>query len=52
MTIGMVRGLLTLVLLIAFIALWAWAWSKRRQDDFEAAALLPLQDDAQPPQRS
>lgn len=48
MSLGMVRGLITLVLFIAFIGLWFWAWSKRRQPDFQAAAMLPLQDESVP----
>jgi cytochrome c oxidase cbb3-type subunit 4 len=40
--IGLIRGLLTAVLLGAFVALWIWAWSARRKADFEAAAMLPL----------
>jgi Cbb3-type cytochrome oxidase component FixQ. len=42
-SIGMIRGLLTLVLFVAFMALWVWAWSKNRKVDFEAAARLPLE---------
>jgi cytochrome c oxidase cbb3-type subunit 4 len=45
MSLGIVRGLLTAVLLAAFIALWFWAWSRARRDDFAAAAQLPLEDD-------
>lgn len=45
MTIGIVRGLLTAVLFAAFIALWFWTWSKKRRAEFEAAALLPLQEE-------
>jgi cytochrome c oxidase cbb3-type subunit 4 len=45
MTIGIVRGVLTLILFTAFIALWVWAWSKGRHADFAAAAQLPLEDE-------
>lgn len=45
MSLGIVRGLLTLALFVAFIALWVWAWSKQRRSDFDAAALLPLEDE-------
>ncbi|HEY0682823.1 MAG TPA: CcoQ/FixQ family Cbb3-type cytochrome c oxidase assembly chaperone [Steroidobacter sp.] len=41
---GIVRGLLTLVLFLAFMTLWAWAWNKNRQHDFERMARLPLED--------
>ncbi len=46
MTLGLFRGLLTAVLFLAFIGLWIWAWSKRREPDFKDAAMLPLVDDA------
>lgn len=45
MSLGIVRGLLTLALFTAFICLWIWAWSKQRRADFEAAAHLPLEDE-------
>ena len=45
MTLGMFRGLLTAVLFVAFLALWIWAWSKRRESDFRDAAMLPLADE-------
>jgi cytochrome c oxidase cbb3-type subunit 4 len=44
---GIVRGLITLILLAAFIALTIWVWSRRNQSAFEAAARLPLDDDMQ-----
>ena len=40
-----VRSLITVVLLVAFIALWFWAWRKERHDDFAMAARLPLEDE-------
>jgi cytochrome c oxidase cbb3-type subunit 4 len=52
MTLGIVRGLLTLILFGAFISLWVWAWSKQRRSEFEAAARLPLADDVQTSPRS
>jgi cytochrome c oxidase cbb3-type subunit 4 len=45
MDINDLRGLLTAVLLFAFIGLCAWAWSSRRKADFEAIAALPLEED-------
>jgi cytochrome c oxidase cbb3-type subunit IV len=45
MSLGLFRGLLTAVLFVAFIGLWVWAWSKRREADFKDAAMLPLADD-------
>ena len=45
MDIGTVRGLITLALLVAFVALVIWAWSKRRKAEFDELARLPLEDD-------
>ncbi len=43
----MLSGIITSILLVVFLAGWAWAWSPRRKTDFDAAARLPL-DDAEP----
>jgi cytochrome c oxidase cbb3-type subunit 4 len=43
--IGLVRGMITLSLLLLFIGLFIWAWSGRRKDLFERMAQLPLEDD-------
>ena len=45
MDVNLVRSLWTAVLFVAFIGIIWWAWSSRRQQDFEAAARLPLDDD-------
>ena len=45
MDINHVRGLLTAVLLFAFIGLCIWAWSARRKAEFDAAAAMPLEED-------
>jgi cytochrome c oxidase cbb3-type subunit IV len=45
-TLSLIRGALTAILSAAFIALWIWAWSKHRKAEFDAAAQLPLLDDA------
>jgi cytochrome c oxidase cbb3-type subunit 4 len=41
----MISGILTLVLLLAFLGIAAWAWSARTQPRFEDAAQLPLRDE-------
>ncbi|MBN8482226.1 MAG: CcoQ/FixQ family Cbb3-type cytochrome c oxidase assembly chaperone [Xanthomonadales bacterium] len=41
----MTSGIVTAILLIAFIGLCLWAWSKRRQRDFAEASRLPLEED-------
>jgi cytochrome c oxidase cbb3-type subunit 4 len=45
MDIDTFRGLMTGALLLLFLWLVAWAWSRSRRDDFEAAARLPLEDE-------
>ena len=49
MDIGTFRGIITVILLLLFIALVIWAYSRRRHKDFSEAARLPLEDDAAPP---
>ena len=44
---GMFSGIVTVVLLLAFIAGVIWAWSGKRRKDFEQASRLPLDDDDQ-----
>jgi len=45
MSIGMIRGLGTLVIFIAFVGMLLWVFNGKRKKDFEQAALLPLVDD-------
>jgi|JRYE01.1.fsa_nt_gb cytochrome c oxidase cbb3-type subunit 4 len=45
-----IRSLIAVTLFVAFIALWIWAWRSERRADFDAAARMPLEDDAMPPQ--
>ena len=40
----MVSGIVTAILLVVFIAGWAWAWSPRRKPAFDEAARLALSD--------
>ncbi|HKL63783.1 MAG TPA: cbb3-type cytochrome c oxidase subunit 3 [Woeseiaceae bacterium] len=49
MDINTFRGLITLALMILFLALVIWTFSSGRRRDFEEAAQLPLGDDEQPP---
>ncbi|MCP5352685.1 MAG: cbb3-type cytochrome c oxidase subunit 3 [Chromatiales bacterium] len=35
----------TVVALLVFLGIVAWAWSSRRKADFEEASRLPLDDD-------
>ena len=49
MDAGTIRGLGTLVLLLAFLGLVFWAFSKRRKADFDEMARLPFDED--PPEK-
>jgi cytochrome c oxidase cbb3-type subunit 4 len=43
----MLSGIMTSLLLLLFVALWAWAWQPRLRRGFEDAARLAV-DDAVP----
>ncbi|WP_250148286.1 cbb3-type cytochrome oxidase subunit 3 [Halomonas jincaotanensis] len=45
MDTGTFRGIITGLLIIAFLGLTFWAYSKRRKPDFDEAANLPFADD-------
>lgn len=45
--IGILRGVITLTLLVLFIALIAWAWSGRRKKLFDSMARMALDEDDQ-----
>jgi cytochrome c oxidase cbb3-type subunit 4 len=44
----MLSGIITLLLLLLFLGGWAWAWRPSRKAEFDAAARMPLEDDAEP----
>lgn len=52
MDIGMLRGLGTIVVFVAFIGLLFWAYSAKRKNSFEEAANLPFADEASAPASS
>lgn len=45
MDINDLRSAVTVVSLLTFLGIVAWAWSRRNQPDFEEAAQLPFQDE-------
>jgi cytochrome c oxidase cbb3-type subunit 4 len=45
---GTAMGVITAILLIAFLGVVVWAYSAKRRRAFEEAARLPLQDDGEP----
>ena len=45
MDLATVHAVLTVLMMVAFIALIVWAWSGKRRQAFDEAARLPLDDD-------
>ncbi|MEE1920528.1 cbb3-type cytochrome c oxidase subunit 3 [Pseudomonas sp. 148P] len=45
MDIGMIRGLGTVVVMVAFVGLALWVFSSRRKSEFDEATMLPFADD-------
>ncbi len=48
MDLNTIRSAITVVAMITFLGIVAWAWSSRRHADFEAASRLPLEEDDAP----
>ena len=40
----MLSGIITIVLTLLFVAIWAWAWQPRHKQSFEETARLALDD--------
>ncbi len=45
MDTGTFRGIITFLLIVAFLGITWWAYSRRRKPDFEEAAQLPFAED-------
>jgi cytochrome c oxidase cbb3-type subunit 4 len=43
--INLARAAVLILLIIAFLGIWAWAWSHKRKAEFQAASMLPLEED-------
>jgi len=41
---GTLAGVITSILMIAFIGIWVWAWLPQHRRIFDALAALPMQD--------
>jgi cytochrome c oxidase cbb3-type subunit IV len=46
--LNLVRSAVTVVSMVAFLVIVAWAWSARRKADFDAVAAAVLTDDEAP----
>ncbi|AYV13784.1 MULTISPECIES: CcoQ/FixQ family Cbb3-type cytochrome c oxidase assembly chaperone [Shewanella] len=47
MDYGTMQGIITLVLILVFVGIFAWAYSSRRQKQFDEAANLVFSDEEQ-----
>ncbi|MBK6866463.1 MAG: cbb3-type cytochrome c oxidase subunit 3 [Burkholderiales bacterium] len=45
MDINLLRSIVTVVALLVFIGIVAWAWSSRNKQRFDEAARLPFEQD-------
>ncbi len=45
MDINDMRSAVTVVSILVFVGIVAWAWSKRNKSNFDEAAQLPFKDD-------
>jgi cytochrome c oxidase cbb3-type subunit 4 len=45
MDMDLIRAGALIMLMIGFIGLWIWAWSKKRKPEFDRASRIPLEDD-------
>ena len=45
MSAGTWSGIVTAVLIVLFVAVWIWAYSKRRKSSFDAASRMPLDEE-------
>ena len=46
MDINDLRSMVTVVSLLTFLGIVAWAWSRSNRDRFDEAARLPFEDEA------
>jgi cytochrome c oxidase cbb3-type subunit 4 len=48
---NLIRGAVLILMILAFLGIWGWAWSRNRKETFDEASMLPLEeDDGQVPQ--
>ena len=48
MSAGLIRGLGTVVVFVAFVGLTLWVFNRKRNPEFAKARLLPFADEPQP----
>jgi cytochrome c oxidase cbb3-type subunit IV len=42
---GLVAGIVTAVVMLAFIGIWVWAWLPYHKPEFDVLATLPMEDE-------
>ncbi len=52
MDYSMLSSLMTVVMLVVFLGIVAWAYSSKRSAAFEEASRVPLEEDAEPGARN
>ncbi|OGT66923.1 MAG: cytochrome-c oxidase [Gammaproteobacteria bacterium RIFCSPLOWO2_02_FULL_47_50] len=45
MDFGFLQGLWTIIVMIFFLGVVVWAWSKKRKKEFDEAAMIPFRED-------
>jgi cytochrome c oxidase cbb3-type subunit IV len=44
MNFGLLLGLWTIIVMIFFLGVVVWAWSKKRKKEFDEAAMIPFRE--------
>jgi cytochrome c oxidase cbb3-type subunit 4 len=42
---NLIRGAVLILMILAFLGIWSWAWSRNRKEAFDEASMLPLEED-------
>jgi cytochrome c oxidase cbb3-type subunit 4 len=45
MNFGLLLGIWTIIVMIIFLGIVVWAWSKKRKKEFDDAAMIPFRED-------
>ena len=45
MNFGLLLGIWTIIVMILFLGIVVWAWSKKRKKEFDDAAMIPFRED-------
>ncbi len=46
---GHLAGVWIVLMMLAFIGIWVWAWNRRHAQAFDALARMPMQDGGELP---